>query len=403
MFWLNAYGNEDSKGALDEGSRLATRQDQLRRFALDLRVAIEGLKIEEIEAAFWRELKARGTSCLWIVDDLPSGITASNLERYWFAPASNASTLITTRSREYVSLGQQVDLGVLSPVEGITLLTRGRDPEDDPEKTAVRQLAEALGYHPLAAEVSGSYLAKVGTGFRQYLDELTDPAQDVLEYGALLRESLPTGHDRSITRTLLKSIQALGEEGKDFLRLAAGLSVAPISNSFLHEVFESVGSESAVSEIVLKALDQADSLSLCEKAEHDSRRVHTLISRVVRFEFRNDDRIEQLKKVAVRVLCRRLNVAGDIREHTRIANEVAHARHLTSISWTNEEEVELASWIARHDYERGEYAGARKLEEQVLEARGRLLGKEHPDTLTTMLNLAGTLKAQGNLAGARAS
>jgi Tetratricopeptide repeat len=148
-------------------------------------------------------------------------------------------------------------------------------------------------------------------------------------------------------------------------------------------------------------LDQADSLSLCEKAEHDSRLVHTLNSRVVQFEFRNDDRIEQLKKAAVRVLCRQLTVAVDVREHTRIANEVAHARHLTSISWTNEEEVDLASWIARHDYERGEYAGARKLQEQALEASVRLLGKEHPDTLTAMNNLAQTLKAQGEMAGAR--
>ena len=122
---------------------------------------------------------------------------------------------------------------------------------------------------------------------------------------------------------------------------------------------------------------------------------------MVRFEFRNDDRIEQLKKEAVRVLCRQLTVAGDVREHTRIANEVAHARHLTSISWTNKEEVNLASWIARHDYERGEYAGARKLEEQVFAGWGRLLGKEHPDTLTSMSNLAMTLKAQGDMAGAR--
>jgi len=36
----------------------------------------------------------------------------------------------------------------------------------------------------------------------------------------------------------------------------------------------------------------------------------------------------------------------------------------------------------------------------VLEARARLLGKEHPDTLTSMHNLAGTLYAQGDLAGA---
>ena len=46
-------------------------------------------------------------------------------------------------------------------------------------------------------------------------------------------------------------------------------------------------------------------------------------------------------------------------------------------------------------------AGARQQEEQVLEARRRLLGEEHPATLTARLNLAQTLYAQGDLAGAR--
>jgi hypothetical protein len=44
--------------------------------------------------------------------------------------------------------------------------------------------------------------------------------------------------------------------------------------------------------------------------------------------------------------------------------------------------------LAQTLYAQGDLAGARKLEEQVLEARGRLLGKEHPDTLTSMNNLA---------------
>jgi hypothetical protein len=45
-------------------------------------------------------------------------------------------------------------------------------------------------------------------------------------------------------------------------------------------------------------------------------------------------------------------------------------------------------------YAQGDLAGARKLQEQVLEASARLLGKEHSYTLTAILNLAGTLKAE---------
>jgi hypothetical protein len=193
----------------------------------------------------------------------------------------------------------------------------------------------------------------------------------------------------------------LGKKGRDFLRLASVLTVAPIARSFLQGVFEAVGVEKGIPETVLEALDQADSLSLCERAGHDSRLVHSLVSRVVRFKLSDTDRIEQLRKAAVWVLCRRLSVAGDIREHAGIANEVAHGRHLTATGVVTEDDATLASWIAHHDYERGEYSGARQLQERVLAALVRLLGKEHPDTLTAMLSLAQTLYRQGDLAGAR--
>ena len=47
--------------------------------------------------------------------------------------------------------------------------------------------------------------------------------------------------------------------------------------------------------------------------------------------------------------------------------------------------------------EQGDYAGARQLEERVLEARKRVLGEEHPDTLTSMNNLAPHPRGSGGL------
>ena len=52
-------------------------------------------------------------------------------------------------------------------------------------------------------------------------------------------------------------------------------------------------------------------------------------------------------------------------------------------------------------WNQGDLAGARKLQEQVLDARRRVLGEEHPTTLISMDNLALTLGNQGDLAGAR--
>jgi tetratricopeptide (TPR) repeat protein len=49
----------------------------------------------------------------------------------------------------------------------------------------------------------------------------------------------------------------------------------------------------------------------------------------------------------------------------------------------------------------GDAEGARELHEQVVAVRRRVLGEEHPDTLTSLNNLAATLFALGDAEGAR--
>jgi tetratricopeptide (TPR) repeat protein len=56
--------------------------------------------------------------------------------------------------------------------------------------------------------------------------------------------------------------------------------------------------------------------------------------------------------------------------------------------------------LAQTLYAQGHLAKSYELQEQVVEAMTRLMGKEHPDTLSAMDNLAQTLKAQGRLARA---
>ena len=49
----------------------------------------------------------------------------------------------------------------------------------------------------------------------------------------------------------------------------------------------------------------------------------------------------------------------------------------------------------------GDLTGAREKQEEVLEIQRRILGDGHPNTLTLMNNLAETLRDQGDLTGAR--
>ena len=399
VFWLNAYGHDDTKGSANAEQREALRQDQIREFAIRLGMPTEGLKPAEIETSFWQGMEKRGERCLWIVDDLPSGLSLGELENVWNARWAGASTLVTTRSKEYGALGNALDLGVFSSREAFGLLCSHRKPASSAEESAAQRIVELLGCHPLALEVAGSYLAQGVEGFESYIDALTNPLEDAVEFGNLLKESLPTGHDRRISATLLKSIRQLGPEGLGFLRLASVLAVAPIQLTFLLEVFELL--DGPGKSRPANAVNQVGALSLCERSGDDARMVHTLVSRTMRFQFPDDERTLTLRSAAVQALTRRLELVGHIGEHSKIAMDIPHARHLVASDLRTEEEARLALWVARRDYERADYASARKLQEQVLAASRRVLGKEHPDTLKAMLNLAGTLYAQGDLAGAR--
>jgi hypothetical protein len=50
--------------------------------------------------------------------------------------------------------------------------------------------------------------------------------------------------------------------------------------------------------------------------------------------------------------------------------------------------------------DQGKHADAERIEREVLEARKRVLGAEHPDTLTSANNLAASLADQGKYAEA---
>jgi tetratricopeptide (TPR) repeat protein len=396
VFWLNAYGNDDTKGALAAEQREAMRQGQIVNFAVEAGISTEGRKPEEIEASFWQSIEKRAERCLWILDDLPSDLSQNEVMT-WNARWAGASTLFTTRSKEYGALGSVLDLGVLSTREAFDLLCSHRRPKGTAAESAARRIVELLGCHPLAVEVAGGYLGQAFEGFEDYAEALGGPNQDAAEFGEALKESLPTGHQRSVGSTLLKSILQLDEEGRDFLRLASVLAVAPIAVSFVLEVFELLHAGGAARNRAVSAVNQVEALSLCERDADDTRTVHTLVSRTTRFRFPDDQRTMTVRATAVRALKDRLQAVAHIGEYAKIAMDIPHARHLVSGCLGTLEEISLAGWLARWDYEQADYPSARKLQEHVIEANRRLRGEEHPHTLRAINNLSQTLTMQGEL------
>ena len=305
VFWLRAYGNDDAKAVLGPQERETLRADQMKTMAERLGIATQGMTAAQIEGALAREIERRGKACLWVVDDVPNGLNGEAL-RGWFAPHALARTLITTRSREYGSLAQGIDLSVLTPEEAYQLLTSRKPPIGEAEQAQARALAADLGYHALALDVTASAVSSYGgaTPFGSFRSQLARADKDALELAKDLADALPNGHEASIAQTMLGSIRKLGAEGTDFLRLASVLAVAPIPASLVSAVFEKADSLSHEDAEwrQAQAFDQVKKASLAEVAgeKQEARSVHTLVSRAVRFQEKSaPDRTEALRTAAV--------------------------------------------------------------------------------------------------------
>ena len=406
VFWLRAYGNDDAKSALGPEGREAERAGQMQSMAERLGIITQGMTQAQIEGALGREIERRGTRCLWLVDDVPNGLDGEALKR-WFAPHPLARTLITTRSREYGSLAKGVDLSVLAPEEAYQLLTSRRQPSGTDEEEQAHLLAEDLGRHALALDVTASALEDPvpAAPFADFRTKLGRPDKDALELAAALSDALPNRSEKSIAQTLLHSIRGLGAEGMDFLRLASVLAVAPIPASLVVGVFEESDklSHEDAEERASLAIKQVTAASLAEKAgeNQQARSVHTLVSRTVRFhEKASPERTEALRTAAVVALCNEMaDAAGDPRLHKQIDLQVAHARQVASIPGTVDE-AHLVGWVARYDAERGAYSSASALWMRELEFRRLASGPEDVNTLAVMNNLALAVRESGDLSRA---
>lgn len=212
----------------------------------------------DIDAAVGGLLATLSRGVLWIVDDLPEGLSGEALGRLK-CPARIGRTLFTSRTTEYDGLVRTwLHLDVFPDEEATELLRKtwaerlgGTDTTQlerlwEEDKAAIRQLAALVGNHPLALAVlagrlrtapPSEVLAKIET-------VSTIPA---LEAASTLVKQLPGGHETSIVLTFVTSLDQIaaaghGREAIGLLRLANTLSRGwRLTRDLVEAVFQRVG------------------------------------------------------------------------------------------------------------------------------------------------------------------
>ena len=386
IFWLKAYGDPE-------------RDRQIAEFASRLQVSIAGRPPAEIRAAL-AHVMAAGPRSLWIVDDAPSGLSADALSE-WLSPHAAVPTLITTRDRTHSSLGVLIDVDVLADDESLALFEAHRE-IDDGERASVRELLDALGHHALAVEVAASYLGEQRSeSIAGFVNDLRNPAEDVLEQAAELADTLPLGHSPSIVATLDGTIRHLGEPARDLLCLAACLATAPIPRELVEDVFVRLGTPGAAKALRMKAAKEADRYGLCRKEADppDALSVHTLVARTALRHPASAGRIDRIRAAAVACLMERLysvvTLGGILREGLLIT----HARALSAAPATAAEAALLVR-VANTDLLRGDLETADRSSRGALVQCVALLGDDALETQFARSGAAMVLMARGESARA---
>jgi tetratricopeptide (TPR) repeat protein len=346
--------------------------------------AIKEMSSEDVDAVVRSALMERPQS-LWVVDDLPTGLTADDVHE-WLGPGA-AKTLITTKSREYEGLAHQITLGGLQEEEAIRLLAERVRPANAAEAGVAADIVRELGGHPLAIDVAGASLQFQTYG--QLLGRLRENATGELEMAAELREALPTGHDRSIAATFINSLSRLNEDAITLLTITTVLDEVPVPYPLLEATFAKLqnSSREGVRPSVRAALDHGRARSLIENPEAHAWDVHPLVKRVVTVSFKRENLSDLARAAAVDTLTDSLSGDYYFPEASTLPYLLRHARKLCEKPETLRE-TELLSRVATYELENGDYRAARATAQTVAELREEWLGSDALETLEAKANLA---------------
>jgi hypothetical protein len=381
----------------------------------------------------------------------------ADLRGLWPPRYGSGRVVVTTRRRDAALSGagrQVVDVGLFNPDEAVAYLA-AKLAHRPQQSVGATELAEDLGYLPLALAQSAAYMTDRNLTCVDYRARLADRRRRLND---LVPEAsgLPDDHQATVAATWSMSIELadqLAPAGlaRPLLEFASVLDANGVpasvftSSAVLAYLTDSRGSDDASPDEAQDALHCLHRLSLVTidvDSPHRTVRVHSLVQRATR-ERLAASKLDAVARSAADALVevwprveRDPGVGQALRANTEALHTHAAARlwqpdcHLVlyragrsfgetglvaaAVSYFEDLHAtatrilgadHLDTLTTRHNvaYWRGEVgdvSGAVKALEGVLADELRVLGADHPDTLTTRGNLARWRGESGDVAGA---
>lgn len=336
--------------------------------------------------------------------------------------------LFTSRNPNWQGYAQPLKLVPWSDEQGATFLQQrlGGD------VAAYQALSHELGGLPLALEQAAGYLEETGCSVAEYRSLLADVKTEglILDHGPDQNQKLPTKYERSVAATLSLAYAKLTPAAQQLLCLCAFAAPEPIPERLFREAADELPTElqaaagnvlawnQTVAQLRAYGLVERGNISDLDtppgetamKQEH-TLQFHRLTQQVTRAQ--RADNIPALAGPAhaqawLAVLRQACPQETDLPQHwARYRQLVPHIEVLPRYLDSHELWFEWVNWLLDRvanylRYGPALYASSVVLCKQGLALCRARLGDEHPNTLTTMANLAEALVDQGDLPGARA-
>ena len=321
-------------------------------------------------------------------------------------PADVAPLLARARTGRYLITSRRasgwhtvgvapVRLDVLEAAEAQDLLAAILVPARPGEADAAELCAE-LGFLPLAIEQAGAYLAQAGVTPREYLDLLA-------RYPAAMYQAAPEGGDaaRTIARIWHVTLDRLADDplAGQLLRILAWYAPDDIPRALLDGLADPPAVLSAVSRLAVYSMLTAEPSTLA---------MHRLVQAVTRTPdpddpHRDPQTIDAARKQATGQLADALPDPHDPPGWPGWRMLLPHIEALASHS-PPDTDTDITAYVLNQAglflKGQGQPGRAAGYFQRVLADCVRVLGADHPVTLTSRNNLAGAYQAAGNMARA---
>ncbi|KAK4446083.1 hypothetical protein QBC34DRAFT_486914 [Podospora aff. communis PSN243] len=357
----------------------------------------------------WLESKDRGR---WLIvidnaDDAQLFSQPGNLSK-WIPECAHGSVLVTTRNKvagSRITRGRcLIEVGKMDEAESQQLLREKLEAQNlDPDDLLT--LSSRLEHLPLALVQAAAFIQEMSIGVGEYLRLLEKSDHHLVD---LLSEEFETvgrdsGTPHAVVETWILSLEQIQQQDAfagELLSLMSVFDPQAIPQKFLSDYSEQKQGQKPEREIqVIKALGILKAFSFIAEDKNQNLDIHRLVQLVTRKWLGKKETMRRFVEQALLVVSR--NYPYGKHETAGICSAyLPHASAVLKFEGTGSRDESLARALLLHraagffDYQ-GQWKDAEGFLTQATRTRKGLLGEEHPDTLTSMANLASTYWNQG--------